>query len=86
MSESNVMNKIMPTTTTAVEPVSSAKELKIGQILVRQGRMNPGQVDLVLKEQENTKLRFGEVATSLGSCVRRISRMRWHSSTATRTW
>ena len=67
MTELNALQKMMPSSTsTAVEPVNSAKELKIGQILVLQGKMNPGQVDLVLKEQENSSMRFGEVAVRLG--------------------
>jgi len=57
----------MQPTSTAIDQVSSAKELKIGQILVRQGRMNPGQVDLVLQEQESApNQRFGEIAIKLG--------------------
>ena len=42
----------------------------IGQVLSRMGRLSPIDIDEILEEQAISGMKFGEIAVSLGLCVR----------------
>jgi protein-tyrosine kinase len=70
MEQQSIMDRILPANNpNSVAVHSSAnpeRSMKLGDILVARGRITPVQVERILAEQKNSKLRFGEIAIKLG--------------------
>jgi protein-tyrosine kinase len=70
MEQSSIMDRILPASGTNSMTVHATanpeRNMKLGEILVTRGRITPVQVERILVEQKNSKLRFGEIAIKLG--------------------
>lgn len=70
MEQQSIMDRILPasaaTSLTVHGDNNPARQQKIGEILVGKGVLTPMQVEKILGEQKNSKLRFGEIAVKLG--------------------
>lgn len=70
MEQPSIMDRILPASgsnsMTVHATVNPERNMKLGEILVTRGRITPVQVERILVEQKNSKLRFGEIAIKLG--------------------
>ncbi|GMV56707.1 MAG: hypothetical protein AMXMBFR6_25120 [Betaproteobacteria bacterium] len=74
MKDTGTLQQVAPPPTSASRPATAPsravaqarRSLKIGEILIAGGKMGQEQVDIVLKAQESSDLRFGELALGFG--------------------
>lgn len=66
MNQSSIVQRILPTNVANNLTVNPERGMKIGAIMLGKGRLTPMQIERILVDQAQSKLRFGEIAIKLG--------------------